>query len=58
MIFGFNQLIAKFNNGFVSGRYQVGKMALYVSNGTALWIGFALRLGVPSELTVIRLRSV
>lgn len=58
MIFGFNQLIAKFNNGFVPGRYQVGKMALYVSNGTALWIGFALRLGVPSELTVIRLRSV
>lgn len=58
MIFGFNKLIAKFNNGFVSGRYQVGKMTLYVSNGTALWIGFALRLGVPSELTVIRLKSV
>ncbi len=56
MILGFDRLVARFNNGFVSGRYDVGDMQLYVNNGTALWIGFALRLGVPSELTVITLR--
>ena len=56
MIWGFDRLIARFNNGFVSGLYDVDQMSLYVNNGTALWIGFALRLGVPSELTVITLR--
>lgn len=39
------------NNGFVSGRYQVGGMQLYVSNGTGLWNGFPLRIGRPSEIT-------
>lgn len=56
MIRGFDQLVARFNNGFVSGLYDVDGMQLYVNNGTALWIGFALRLGVPSELTVITLK--
>ncbi|MNL50753.1 hypothetical protein D3C87_1737920 [compost metagenome] len=56
MILGMDRLVARFNNGFVSGRYDVGDMQLYVNNGTALWIGFTLRLGVPSELTVITLR--
>ena len=56
MILGFDRFIASFNNGYVSGRYDVDGMPLYVSNGTALWIGFALRLGVPSELTTIVLR--
>ncbi|WP_058326389.1 metallophosphoesterase [Sinorhizobium sp. Sb3] len=56
MILGFDRLVAQFNNGFVSGRYSVGDMELYVNNGTALWIGFAIRLGKPSELTVIKLR--
>ena len=49
-------LVARFNNGFVSGFYDVDGMQLYVNNGTALWNGFALRIGVPSELTVITLR--
>jgi predicted MPP superfamily phosphohydrolase len=40
----------------VSGRYDVDGMTLYLNNGTALWPGFALRLGVPSELTRITLR--
>jgi predicted MPP superfamily phosphohydrolase len=51
MILGLDRLVARSNNGFVSGRYQVGSMTLYVNNGTALWPGFALRLGRPSELT-------
>jgi predicted MPP superfamily phosphohydrolase len=56
MIPGLDRLVARANNGFVSGRYQIGGMTLYVNNGTALWPGFALRLGRPSELTRITLR--
>lgn len=55
MILGLDRLVARFNGGFVSGRYDVGGMILYVNNGTALWPGFALRLGRPSELTRITL---
>lgn len=55
MIRGLDMLIARFNNGYVSGLYDVGATKLYVSNGTALWPGFAVRLGVPSELTVFTL---
>lgn len=57
MILGMHRIVALFNNGFVSGFYNIGKMQLYVNNGTALWNGFALRIGVPSELTVITLRQ-
>jgi predicted MPP superfamily phosphohydrolase len=56
MIPGLDRLVARANNGFVSGRYQVDAMTLYVNNGTALWPGFALRLGRSSELTRITLR--
>jgi predicted MPP superfamily phosphohydrolase len=57
MVVGLDRLVARGNNGFVSGLYDVGDMQLYVNNGTALWPGFALRLGRPSELTVITLRK-
>lgn len=57
MIVGMDRIVARANNGFVSGRYDVDGMTLYVSNGTALWMGFALRLGRPSELTRITLRA-
>lgn len=57
MVIGLDRLVARFNNGFVSGLYRLGGMQLYVNNGTAMWNGFALRLGVPSELTVITLRA-
>ncbi|EPX75581.1 metallophosphoesterase [Salipiger mucosus] len=57
MVMGLASLIARYNEGFISGLYAVGDMHLYVSNGTALWPGFALRLGVPSELTRITLRG-
>ena len=56
MIRGLDRLVARGNDGFVSGRYDVAGMTLYVSNGTALWPGFALRLGRPPELTRITLR--
>lgn len=58
MILGLDRLVARSNGGFVSGRYEVGGMTLYVSNGTGLWPGFALRLGVPSEITRITLRRM
>ena len=57
MIVGLDRLVARANGGFVSGAYAVGGMTLYVSNGTALWPGFALRLGPLSELTRITLRA-
>lgn len=56
MILGLDRLVALANGGFVSGLYSVGSMQLYVNNGTALWPGFALRLGRPSELTRLTLR--
>jgi predicted MPP superfamily phosphohydrolase len=56
MIRVLDQVIAMANAGFVSGFYEVDGMQLYVNNGTALWPGFALRLGRPSELTRITLR--
>ncbi|KQO75247.1 metallophosphoesterase [Rhizobium sp. Leaf262] len=56
MVIGLEKLVARANKGFVSGFYQVDGMQLYVNNGTALWPGFAIRLGVPSELTRITLR--
>jgi len=42
-------------NGYVGGGYRVGDMALYVANGVGLWAGIPLRLGVPSEIVVLRL---
>ncbi|NEU14398.1 metallophosphoesterase [Methylobacterium sp. BTF04] len=57
MIWGLDRLVARGNNGFVSGAYAVGGMTLYVNNGTGLWPGFALRLGPSSELTRITLRA-
>lgn len=56
MVVGLDRLVARANDGFVSGLYHVGSMQLYVNNGTGLWPGFALRLGRPSELTVFTLR--
>jgi predicted MPP superfamily phosphohydrolase len=57
-IVGFHLLAKAANRGFVSGSYQVGKMMLYVSNGTGLWGGFPIRLGFPSEITYITLRAI
>jgi predicted MPP superfamily phosphohydrolase len=56
MIVGLDRIVARANGGFVSGRYAVGGMTLYVNNGTGIWPGFAVRLGKASELTRITLR--
>ncbi len=52
---GVKQLVAASNGGFVSGRYVVGNMNLYVSNGTGLWSFVAARLFTPSEIACLRL---
>ncbi|MBR4254457.1 MAG: metallophosphoesterase [Lentisphaeria bacterium] len=58
MIAGLPALLVKLaNKGFVSGRYRVDGMTLYVSNGAGLWNGFMFRLGVPSEITGIILKK-
>jgi predicted MPP superfamily phosphohydrolase len=56
-IVGLHRIVQAANGGFVSGLYQVGAMQLYVSNGTGLWNGFPVRIGRPSEITRIVLRS-
>lgn len=56
-MFFLKPLIAHFNAGFVSGRYDLGEQAmLYVSNGTGIWSGFSCRVGVPAEITLFELQ--
>lgn len=50
-------LVQHFNHGFVNGLYQVDAMQLYVNPGTGLWAGFPMRLGVPSEITLLILTT-
>lgn len=57
LVLGLERIFALANGGYVSGRYDVQGMTLYVNNGTALWPGLALRLGKPSELTRITLKK-
>ena len=54
---GFDQIVASQNEGFLRGLYTVGGMRLYVSPGTGLWTGFPVRIGVPSEIARLVLRS-
>jgi len=56
MIRGVDQVVKRANGGYVSGAYRIGGMQLYVSNGTGLWNGFPIRLGVPAEITEFILR--
>lgn len=57
LMIGFDRIVAAFNNGYVHGLYQVGKMVLFVNPGTQLWSGFPVRIGVPAEITLLVLRS-
>ena len=56
MVRGLDCLVALFNGGWVSGRYEEKGMTLLVSNGTWLWRGFPLRLGRPGEILLITLK--
>ncbi len=55
IVLGLDYLVARYNSGFVSGLYRVGGTILYVSNGSGIWNGFPVRLGVPSEITILKL---
>lgn len=56
MIIGMDKLlIAPSNNGVVRGEYDIDGMKLYISAGASLWSGFPMRLGIPPEITIIRL---
>lgn len=52
---GLAEVTARFNCGWVSGLYETQGMLLYVSNGSSLWTGMPLRLGVPSEITLFEI---
>lgn len=61
-ILGMDRVVAVMNGNFVRGFYRTdpkklpGKDALmYVHPGSGLWNGFAVRLGAPSEIALIRL---
>ena len=56
MIVGIDRMVAAFNKGYVSGSYDVGRMKLEVSNGSGIWNGFPIRLGVPPEIVLLTLR--
>ncbi len=48
-------IIAKFNEGFVNGLYNLGNMKLFVTSCAGLWSYAPLRLFVPSEIAILRL---
>lgn len=57
-IIGFDRwVVAPANDGHVRGEYAVDGMKLFVSSGAGQWDGFTVRLGVPSSIDVLVLRS-
>lgn len=57
IMFFLEPLISRFNAGFVKGLYPTGGKNVYVSPGTGLWNGFSCRIGVPAEITLLRLET-
>ncbi len=58
LIAGLDQwVVAPVNNGFVRGEYEIGNMKLFVSSGSGLWAGFAVRLGVLPRIEVLTLTA-
>jgi predicted MPP superfamily phosphohydrolase len=56
-IVGLNQIVSRYNQGYLHGWYRPRGMPLYVSSGAGLWSGFPVRLGVPSEIARLVLRA-
>ena len=57
MIYGLDKIVARFNDNFAVGLYQINDMFLYISCGTMIWNGFPFRLGTSSEITLITLKK-
>lgn len=55
-IWGMDKAVAVMNGLFVRGLYKLDDgTRMYVHPGSGLWNGFAIRLGVPSEIALHRL---
>jgi predicted MPP superfamily phosphohydrolase len=50
-------LVVRLFEKYYKGLYRVGGLWLYVNRGTGYW-GPPLRFGVPSEITLVRLRRI
>ena len=48
-------LVRALNDSYLYGLYTVNGMSLYVGAGAALWGGYPVRFGVPSEIALLRL---
>lgn len=57
LVWGVGQLISLMNNGYLKGLYKEGDTWLYVSPGTRCGARTPLRIGVPAEITLIRLTN-
>lgn len=57
LVTGLSRVVAKANDGFVSGHYKLGRTSLIVGNGTMVWMGFPLRIGVPGQIVVVTLKA-
>jgi hypothetical protein len=55
---GLREIVARANNGFVSGLYDLGKTRVIVSNGTRIWAGAPLRINNPAEISLITLKTL
>lgn len=55
---GLNCLVAMANNGYVAGEYELERgTRLWVSRGTSMWQGFALRLFDDAEILIFELKT-
>lgn len=54
---GLATLIKIANGGLVSGYYKLGNEQVIVSNGTQIWAGVPLRIGILSQINLITLKS-
>lgn len=55
MVLGLHWLVGRFNSGLSFGLYQRDNLQVYVTPGTSLWTMMPIRLGVPSEITVLNI---
>ena len=50
-------LASMLNDWHVNGLYHENGIALYVTAGAGQWIGFPVRLGIPTEIALLTLRA-
>ena len=50
-------LVSLLNDRHVNGLYREDGIALYVTAGAGQWIGFPVRLGIPTEIALLTLRA-